>query len=152
MTRKILTLSIIYKEPHILLGMKKKGFGAGRWNGFGGKVEEGETIQDAAKREIFEETGIHAHALHEVGLIDFEFQNNPEMLEVHIFRVNGWSEEPIETDEMRPKWFHKNDIPFREMWPDDVYWLPLLLEGKKFRGKILFADMDKIVDYKIDLV
>lgn len=41
-TNKLLTL--------VLLGMKKRGFGAGKWNGFGGKVQPGETIEEAARR------------------------------------------------------------------------------------------------------
>ena len=51
---KLYTLALIRKEERILLGMKKRGFGAGRWNGFGGKVNNDETILQAAKRyEIF---------------------------------------------------------------------------------------------------
>ena len=55
--KKILTLCVIYQHPRVLLGMKKRGFGKGRWNGFGGKVKEGETIEEATKRETLEEAG-----------------------------------------------------------------------------------------------
>ena len=47
---KILTLAFVRRQRDILLGYKKRGFGAGKWNGFGGKVEIAETIEDAAKR------------------------------------------------------------------------------------------------------
>jgi 8-oxo-dGTP diphosphatase/2-hydroxy-dATP diphosphatase len=47
---KVLTLAFIREAGRLLLGLKKKGFGQGRWNGFGGKVEPGETIPDAAFR------------------------------------------------------------------------------------------------------
>jgi len=47
---KILTLAFVRRPGEILLGYKKRGFGVGKWNGFGGKVEIGETIHDAAKR------------------------------------------------------------------------------------------------------
>jgi len=47
--KKIMTLCIIHQHPKVLLGMKKRGFGVGRWNGFGGKVNEGETIEQADK-------------------------------------------------------------------------------------------------------
>lgn len=50
--KKILTLCIIHQENKVLIGMKKRGFGEGRWNGFGGKVQENETIEEAAKREL----------------------------------------------------------------------------------------------------
>jgi len=47
---KILTLAFVRTQQQILLGFKKRGFGTGHWNGFGGKVETGETIEDAARR------------------------------------------------------------------------------------------------------
>ena len=91
MNRKILTLCIIHKDDSVLLGMKKRGFGAGRWNGFGGKVQEGETIEDALKRELQEEAGIKAEHLDKAGIIDFEFKGNPEILQVHIFKSDNFS-------------------------------------------------------------
>src|SRR3990167_5103320 len=119
--KKITTLCIIHQHPNVLLGMKKRGFGAGRWNGFGGKVSLGETIEDAAKREIQEEAGIEAVNLHKIGVIDFEFKGNPEILQVHVFKSDNFSGKPTESEEMKPKWFHVNEIPFKEMWPDDVH-------------------------------
>ena len=50
MANKLLTLAFVKASNQILLGFKKTGFGSGRWNGFGGKVESGETIEEAAKR------------------------------------------------------------------------------------------------------
>ncbi len=140
--KKLLTLCIIHQHPKVLLGMKKRGFGAGRWNGFGGKVSEGESIEEAVKREIREEAGIEIEDFNKVGIIEFEFQGKPEILEVHIFRAENFSGEPVESEEMKPQWFHVDEIPFDEMWKDDIYWLPLLLESKKFKGKILFDNSD----------
>lgn len=48
--RQVLTLAFVEKGDQVLLGMKKRGFGHGRWNGFGGKVEAGENVRDAAAR------------------------------------------------------------------------------------------------------
>lgn len=126
--KKILTLCVIHQHPKILLGMKKRGFGAGRWNSFGGKVSKGETIEEAAKREIYEEAGIEINDLERYGIIEFEFQGNPEILEVHIFKAENFYGEPIESEEMKPQWFHVNEIPQEKMWPDDKYWLPLFLK------------------------
>ena len=47
---KLLTLLFVLKPGKVLLGYKKRGFGADRWNGFGGKVQQGETIEEAAIR------------------------------------------------------------------------------------------------------
>lgn len=147
--KKVLTLCLLHTDTHVLLGMKKRGFGAGRWNGFGGKVEKGETIEEAARREFLEEAGLGIPILEKAGLMDFEFQGNPEILEVHIFRAREHVGEPKESEEMLPKWFHQDEIPFSEMWPDDPHWMPLFFAGKKFQGKILFGEGDSILEMNI---
>ncbi len=151
MPKKPLTLCLIQKDNRILLGMKKRGFGAGRWNGFGGKLNSGESIADAAKREVLEEAGIQIGEMEEVGVLDFEFQGNPEILEVHIYRANEFAGEPVESEEMRPQWFDVNSIPFDSMWPDDIHWIPLFLGGKKFKGKFLFGEGDIILHKELFL-
>ena len=49
---KLYTLALIRNNSDVLLGMKKRGFGVGRWNGFGGKVHPGESVEDGAKRSV----------------------------------------------------------------------------------------------------
>ncbi len=147
--KKLLTLCIIYQHPRILLGMKKRGFGTGKWNGFGGKVAPAETIEAAAKRELQEEAGIEAKFLDKVGIIDFEFRGNPEILQIHIFRSDSFLGEPSESEEMNPRWFHIDKIPFKEMWPDDIHWMPSFLKGQKFKGRFLYDELENILDYEL---
>lgn len=146
---RLYTLVLVLQPQRVLLGMKKRGFGAGRWNGFGGKVQEGETIEDAAKRELQEESGLTVDVLHKVGQIVFEFAGDPELMDVHIFRTDSVQGTPEESDEMRPQWFQLDQIPFGDMWPDDRYWFPLLLQKKKFRGYFKFQGHDTIVDHTL---
>ena len=129
--------------------MKKRGFGAGRWNGFGGKVGATESIKEAARRELFEEAGIEVGNLEKVGIIAFNFRGDPETLEVHIFRTDEYRGEPTESEEMRPAWFHVDDIPFDHMWPDDPFWFPFFLAGKKFKGSFLFGERDVILEQEL---
>ena len=153
MAKTLMTVSLIYEPPQILLGMKKRGFGQGRWNGFGGKVKQGESIEESAIREIKEETGIFVEEIERRGIIDFEFQEKPgEILEVHFFKIKKYSGVPSESEEMLPKWFHIDEIPYKEMWPDDKYWMPLFLENKKLRGKIYFKDQNTILNQKIEII
>jgi 8-oxo-dGTP diphosphatase/2-hydroxy-dATP diphosphatase len=147
----VTTLCLVHQPPRILLGLKKRGFGAGRWNGFGGKVHEGESIEEAAKRELLEEAGIKPLRSEETGVIDFDFENNDPTIEVHFFRVNDFTGEPAESEEMKPQWFDVNEIPFKDMWPDDLYWMPLFLKGKKFRGRFLF-DRPSTKDYQSKII
>lgn len=151
--KKVLTLCFVVKEDKILLGMKKRGFGAGRWNGFGGKVEGGETIEEAARRETKEECGIDIVAMEQVGIHEFEFESKRgDILEVHVFRADSWDGEPRETEEMRPQWFTTDAIPYDEMWPDDIHWIPVFLTGKKFRTKFLFGEEDAVLENHVEEV
>lgn len=146
---KRLTLCVLHTDTRILLGMKKRGFGVGRWNGFGGKVGLGETVEDAARRELREECGIEAEVLERRGILKFEFAASPEILEVHLFGVAKWRGEPVETEEMRPCWFRLTEIPFDKMWPDDRYWLPRFLEGKRLEGAFYFLDHDTLLHHSL---
>lgn len=152
MTKKILTLCIVHQKPRILLGMKKRGFGVGKWNGFGGKVQENETIEEAAIREVKEEAGIDVDNLIKHGIIEFEFQGNPEILEIHLFRAHAFAGIPAESEEMKPRWFTESSLPYDEMWADDRHWMPLFLEGKMFRGKFLFQGHEHILDWSLEEV
>lgn len=149
MIRKVLTLCIVHQHPRVLLGMKKRGFGQGKWNGFGGKVEKAESIEDAARREVREEAGIVVPIIEKHGVIEFEFQGNPEILEVHIFRAEGFEGEPKESDEMKPEWFHVDDVPFQSMWADDFHWFPLFLQKKKFTGKFIFDQNNMVMQHSL---
>lgn len=147
--KAILTLCVIYNDTHILLGRKKRGLGTGLWNGFGGHVEQGETIAEAAKREVREEIGVIPRNLRKRGVLNFEIKTHPELLEVYVFSAQEFDGEPEETAEMAPCWFARAAIPFDQMWKDDRYWLPVLLAGRNFEGEFYFANNDTLVRHAI---
>ena len=147
--KTLLTLCLLYQHPNILLGMKKRGFGVGKWNGFGGKVLLTETIEEAARREVREEAGIEIKDLTKVGILDFIFTDRTEVLEVHVFKSEEFSGIVTESEEMKPQWFHIDEIPFDQMWPDDPFWMPLFLSGKKFKGAFSFGESDTILKQQL---
>lgn len=147
--KKVLTLCLVSRNNHILLGMKKRGFGEGRWNGFGGKLQDGETIEDALFREMKEEAGVDLIDPQKRGVLNFTFEGNPEVLEVHVFSAEDIDGELTETEEMKPQWFLEDEIPYDEMWPDDKLWLPLLLAGENFEGDFYFKDSDTLVRHDL---
>lgn len=149
MSKKLLTLCSVYDDNRILLGLKKRGFGEGRWNGFGGKVEPGESVEEAALRELKEEIGIVPSDMTKRGVLRFVYQHTDTTMEVHIFSVSHFNGEPQETEEVKPQWFLVDDIPFDSMWPNDRYWIPLLLAGKSFEGEFIFSDYDTIVEHSL---
>jgi 8-oxo-dGTP pyrophosphatase MutT (NUDIX family) len=156
MNKKIMTLCMVYDDKRILLGqIKKDGVLKGRFNGFGGKVEEGETIENATKRELFEEAKIKPLNIKKRGVLVFNsepdgnaFEGKPQV-EMHIYSAIEFEGNPTETTEMKPEWFLHNEIPFDSMWPDDMLWMPLLLAGKNFRGTFHLKDPNTIMDYEL---
>lgn len=141
--KKSLTLVVIHDHERILLGLKKRGFGEGRWNGFGGKINRGETTIQAAARELQEEAGIEAVNLRPRGILTFSFEkDHSDELEINIFTTSEFIGDPIETEEMKPQWFAHHEIPYSDMWADDPYWLPLILSGKNVKGHMHFDAPD----------
>lgn len=137
------TLCFLVKEDKVLLAMKKRGFGAGKWNGVGGKLNEGESIKDAVVREASEEisVSIEPDHLRYHGSIKFSFDGKPDWdQEVHIFITEKWEGEPAESEEMSPQWYSHGELPFENMWLDDPYWLPKILEGKRIEGEFMFNE------------
>lgn len=147
--KQITTLAIVHQNVKVLLGMKKTRFGAGKFNGFGGKVKTGESIEKAAKRELLEECGIIANDLQQIGVITFDYQHKDQVIEMHLFKVTSFSNEPLETEEMKPQWFDLDKIPFDQMWPDDKYWMPFFLTNEKFSAQFTFSDYDNIIKHEI---
>ncbi len=137
----------------ICLGMKKRRFGAGRYNGVGGKLLEGESIEQALIRETKEEIDVTIKEMHKVAILDFSFANKPEWnQQVHTFFCTVWDGVPTESEEMKPDWFPVDAIPFDRMWPDDIFWLPRVLKGEFIKGKFTFGDNDVILDQQLEAV
>jgi len=132
------------RDGQILLGMKKRGFGIGKLNGFGGKLNDGESIVEAAVRELAEEVGLETviDNLNKMAELEFRFPHADEDWDqvVHVFLVEEWISEPIESDEMSFEWHDLDKIPFERMWDDDKYWLPEVLKGRRIRGKFSFGE------------
>lgn len=142
------TLVFVLKDHKVLLIRKKRGLGAGKINGPGGKLETGETPEQCAIREIQEELHITPHNLKHHGENLFQFTNGYS-IHVHVYTTREFTGTPTETDEAIPLWFPLDNIPYNEMWEDDELWIPLMLEGKAFTGRYIFDD-DNMVDYSIE--
>jgi 8-oxo-dGTP diphosphatase / 2-hydroxy-dATP diphosphatase len=151
MTKKY-TLALIVKDKQILLGLKKRGFGMGKFNGFGGKVEAGETIEEAALREVFEESSLELKSITKLAVIDFAWQDDKRQAqEVHVFYSDDFLGQVEESEEMKPEWFDIDKIPYKKMWNDDQYWLSIALKQQKFTADFLFDKHDKVIKRDIKL-
>lgn len=135
-------LLLIIEDGKILLAMKKRGFGKGRWNGVGGKLEPGETPEQACIRECQEEIEVTPGPLEKVAEHHFRLNSLSETITTHTYITRSYSGTPTETEEMAPQWFAIADIPYNEMWQDDVYWLPAVLSGRKLSTNFVFDAED----------
>ena len=127
------TLCFVIQDGQILLIEKKRGLGAGKVNGPGGRLEKGETAERAAIRETQEEVGITPTGVQWAGELRFQFRDGYS-LHCTVYRASGWEGELMETAEAKPFWVRTDQIPYDRMWADDEQWMPRLLSGEKFRG------------------
>jgi 8-oxo-dGTP diphosphatase len=149
------------RGDEFLLQLKSEGrFGEGFWNAPGGKIEGTETPEEAARREVREETGLTVGNLEKVGDLEFYFglsKSTPDWTAEVFLCSNFAGELSGSSSEGELKWFHKNGIPYDQMWADDKHWLPLLTENssaerKLFRGTFVFgADSKQLLNWKVEL-
>lgn len=149
------TLLFLKSDNRVLLAMKKRGFGVGKWNGVGGKIEPGETIEQAMIRECQEEVEVTPTQWRQIAELDFVQDadtDNPWHMYGHVFLSEEWDGNPIETEEMMPKWFEIDKIPYHTMWDDDEFWLPQALAGQKMQGKFTYDIDDRVLTHEVNVV
>ena len=142
------TLTFVIEAGRILLIRKKRGLGAGKINGPGGRLEPGETPEACARREVEEELLVTPLGLTGHGELRFQFSDGYS-IHVHVFTATGCAGDPRETDEAVPLWFDLDRIPYDEMWADDVLWLPRVIAGERIGGRFVF-DGDTMLDHALD--
>jgi len=147
------TLLFLIRHNQVLLAMKKRGFGVGRWNGTGGKINPDETAESAAIREAEEEIGVTPQSLEKMAELTFVFPATPDKPAweqfCHVYVTEKWQGNPVETEEMAPRWFATAGIPYDQMWADAPHCFPKLLAGKKLVANIYYAADDSIVSATI---
>lgn len=125
------------RENDVLLIHKKRGLGAGKVNGPGGRIDPGETPAEAAIRETMEEVHITIHELQQHATLHFVFADGYS-LTVYVYVTESFSGTATETDEAVPFWCETSEIPYASMWADDALWLPEVLAGRYVDGRFVF--------------
>jgi len=141
---------LIDDQNQVLLIMKKKGLGQGKWNGPGGKVKDDENIEQAVMREVEEETGYKPIKPKHLGYIEFIWPNNKNENNQHcdIFLTHEFEGEIKESDESLPQWWEIDKIPYDRMWPDDIYWLPEALAGQEIKYRFFFDENNNYLKHE----
>lgn len=135
--RERATLCFLIQDGQILLIRKKRGLGAGKINGPGGRIEPGEEPHECAVRETSEEVGLTPLNVQNRGELHFQFADGYS-LHCAVFVAHEFTGDLIETDEALPIWTPLDNIPYDEMWADDIHWLPGVIAGGTFRGYFHF--------------
>ena len=138
------TLLFVIRDGNILLIEKKTGLGAGKINGPGGRIEEGETPLECALREVEEEVCVTPLDATPAGELRFQFRDG-YALHGYVFRAEDCRGEARATREATPRWEPLDRLPFERMWPDDPLWFPYLLARQPFEGRFIF-DGDRMLD------
>ena len=144
------TLLFVIREDQILLIRKKRGLGAGKINGPGGRLEKDESARECAIREVLEELRVTPVDVVQRGELSFQFVDGYS-IHATVFVAAGCEGEAQETDEAVPLWAPIDRIPYEQMWADDRLWVPLLLAGEHFRGRFVF-DGDTMLDHRVQVV
>jgi 8-oxo-dGTP pyrophosphatase MutT (NUDIX family) len=155
---KIVTLCFLERKDAILLALKKRGFGAGKWNGAGGKYVPGvdANIRHAVVRETHEELGValQPDTLDLRAVLFFHYPASPEKapldLQCFTYFTSAWEGKPQESEEMRPQWFLKKNIPYTKMWEDDAFWLPKVLAHKNTEAHFWFDADNHVIRHTIE--
>jgi 8-oxo-dGTP diphosphatase len=146
--RELATLCFVRERERILMIRKKRGLGAGKINGVGGRLEPDELPLAGILREAQEELGITLIDPTKRGELHFQFLDGYSLF-CTVFVAFRFDGTPIETEEAVPLWFDIHQLPFDEMWEDDELWLPQVLEGKSFRGFFEF-DGEKMLSNQLE--
>ena len=134
-------------DGRLLMIEKKRGLGAGKINGPGGRLEPGETPLQAAIRETEEEVCVTPLDIRASGRLQFQFVDGLT-IEGSVFSARGFTGEPRETDEANPVWIAPQEMPYDRMWADDRIWMPELFAGRWFHGRFLF-DGDTMLGHEL---
>ncbi|MDP8231801.1 MAG: 8-oxo-dGTP diphosphatase [Candidatus Zophobacter franzmannii] len=121
----------------------------GKWNGMGGKVEDGESPEECAIREVKEESGLDILKQRFAGIITFPLFDGENDWYVYLFEVTSFSGEIIECDEGNLEWIDDNNIFNLPLWEGDHYFLRWLLGGKFFSAKFIYKNK-KLSDHTVE--
>jgi 8-oxo-dGTP diphosphatase len=112
----------------------------GKWNGLGGKFELGETPEECARREIFEESGLRVKELVMKGLLTFPLFARDEDWYAFVFVARDFEGSLIDSPEGTLAWIDDSKLPELNLWVGDRIFLPWLDRPGFFSGKFVYQN------------
>lgn len=128
--KKLIAAAIIERDGKILIARRAKNDSLlGKWEFPGGKLEEGETLQECLKRELFEELGINA----QVGeyFCTSSFSDKNSLFDMCVFKVSFFSGEPTLYEHSEIAWVTTVELSDYEMPEPDLPIVKLLQKNQE---------------------
>jgi 8-oxo-dGTP diphosphatase len=111
---------------------------AGKWNGLGGKLEAGETPEECAIREVYEESGLRWIAPRLCGLISFPQFSRGDDWYTFVFTGDRFTGELIESAEGDLAWVENERLLELNLWPGDRIFMAWLDDPRFFSAKFVY--------------
>lgn len=150
---KLATLCYVRKDGKTLMIHRVKKAGdmhAGKWNGLGGKFEPGETPEECAWREVFEESGLVVMRLELKGFLTFPAFANDEDWYAFVFVVPDFEGQIRDSQEGYLQWIDDSKLLDLNLWEGDRIFLPWLDQPELFSGKFIYKD-GRLVEHSLSL-
>jgi 8-oxo-dGTP diphosphatase len=140
---KLATLCYVMKDDKTLMlyrNKKENDYHEGKWNGLGGKLEQGETPEECAIREVYEESGLRVSNPEMKGLITFPLFDGLDDWYVWIFVLKKFEGELIDSPEGHLEWIDNKKLIDLNLWDGDKIFIPWLFEDKCFSAKFIYEN------------
>jgi 8-oxo-dGTP diphosphatase len=119
---------------------KEQDFHLGKWNGLGGKMEQGETPEECVIREVKEESGLLIKNPRMRGFITFPMFDGIQDWNVFVFTAEEFQGELCESEEGILKWIPNSDILNLNLWEGDRIFLPWLGRKEFFSARFVYEN------------
>lgn len=148
--KTVVNSSLVYVEhdgKYLMLHRVKKenDLNKDKWLGVGGKFEFGESPEECALREAYEETGLTLDSISYRGIVTFVYGDITEYM--HLFTSTSFTGEIKECDEGTLEWVEKSRVYKLPIWEGDKLFFKLIeKDNTPFFSLKLVYDGDRLVE------
>ena len=128
---------------------KENDYHQGKWNGLGGKLNQGESPEECAIREIKEESGLIVKNPLLKGFITFPNFDGVDDWYVFVFTFDEFEGRLIDSPEGRLEWISNNNLTSLNLWEGDKIFLEWVFGKKLFSAKFNYEN-GNFVDYTVN--
>lgn len=150
-TMKLATLCYVKNNGKTLMlhrVKKENDIHEGKWNGLGGKLDDGETPEECVIREIQEECGLTLKNPSLRGILTFPIFDGIDDWRVFVFVAKEFEGELTDSNEGNLKWIDDNELLNLNLWDGDKIFLKWLDREEFFSGKFIY-DSGKLIDHHV---